>query len=123
MVVVVVGDQYIINGWQCAEGDAGGIPTPRTQPGQWAGPFGPDRINQQVESCDLYQHAGVADHRDDRMLAVCDGCGYVGAWCVAPGGRRRLSQRQRSRSLNGLSVFVWPGLKKRRPSKWSLSGP
>jgi hypothetical protein len=64
VVVVGVADEDDVDGRQVLEAHAGGAVAARADPGEGAGPLGPDRIGEHVEPVLLEEHRRVVDVGD-----------------------------------------------------------
>lgn len=70
MIVMIMGDQYHIDGRQVVQPNSRRDRSLRSGKCHRTGPVGPDRICQNIESTDLDQHRGMADHGDPQILAL-----------------------------------------------------
>lgn len=87
VVVMVVRQQDSVDRGQVFEADAGGGGAFGAGEADGAGAVGPNRIDQEVEPCDLYQQRGMADHRDGQVIDTRRGFrrgdGHMGGPCLA----------------------------------------
>jgi hypothetical protein len=123
VVVVVVADEDRVDGRQVVEGDAGRGVSRRPGKHQRAGALRPDWVEEDIEAVDLDEETRMTHERGaattffrPRRRSVRDG----GRQCARPSGGAG-AKLPAEHVGQAVVLVLLPGLKKRVPSKWSLT--
>jgi hypothetical protein len=71
MIVVIMGEDYSVDGRQTIEVNAGWYPPFRPDETEWGRSLAPNRIHQHIEPCDLDQKTGVTDPGHRQLIRCC----------------------------------------------------
>jgi hypothetical protein len=67
---MIMAEQHYIDARKVLKPHTGFAPPPRTDPGEWTRPFGPDRISQNVDAKLLQQNRGMVDKGNSEVTAL-----------------------------------------------------